>query len=42
METLTPKTEHHMWQDLPSEDREFFYELSASAIAAAAIVLLLG
>jgi len=36
------KTEHSAWRDLPQEDRNFLYELGVSAVAAAAIVLLLG
>lgn len=39
---MNTHAEHHMWQDLPPEDRGFMYEMGVSAIAAAAIVLLLG
>jgi hypothetical protein len=36
------QTEGHGWQDLSQKDRNFFYEMGVSAIAAAAIVLLFG
>ena len=30
------------WKDLPQKDKNFFYEMGASAIVAAAIVLIFG
>jgi hypothetical protein len=36
------QTEGHRWQDLSQDDRNFLYELAVSAIASAAIVVLLG
>ena len=36
------QTEGHRWQDLSQADRNFLYEMGVSAIAAAAIVILLG
>ncbi len=39
MKLLTPG---HRWQDLSKQDRNFLYELGVSAVAAAAIVVLLG
>lgn len=39
MKLLTPG---HRWKDLPQQDRNFLYELGASAVAAAAIVVLFG
>ena len=37
MDTQTPG---HGWNDLPAEDKHFFYEWSASAVAATALVIL--
>lgn len=39
MNLHTPGTS---WKELPQEDRNFLYELGVSAVAAAAIVMLLG
>ena len=40
---MKTKLQHgHGWKDLPAEDKHFFYEMGVSAIAAAAIVVLLG
>jgi hypothetical protein len=36
---MDTQIEGHGWQELPVEDKHFFYEMGASAIAAAVLVL---
>ena len=38
---MDTQIEGHGWQELPVEDKHFFYEMSVSTIAAAALVMLL-
>lgn len=38
---MDTQNQGHSWKDLPAEDKHFFYEMSVSTIAAAALVMLL-